>query len=67
MPIPLSFIPPKRKSKYPTTVQLCPKFPLGIPLFNQTKRNWKMKVVIYSTCLLDAEPHRCTIEIVKHM
>ena len=61
MPIPLSFIPQKRTRKSPTTLELCPKCPLGMPLFKQNKKKLKnMKVVIYSTCLLDAESHRCT-------
>ena len=59
MEIPLSFIPRKRTRKSPTTVQLCPKFPLGMPLFKQNKIE-NVKVVIFSTCLLDAESHSCT-------
>ena len=42
MPIQLSFIPLKRTyNKYPTTVQLCPKYPLGMPMFKQNKNKWK--------------------------
>ena len=41
MPIPLSFIPQKRTRKYPTIVQLCPKFPLGMPEFKQNKKKLK--------------------------
>ena len=66
MAIPLSCIPRKRTSKSPTTVQLCPKFTLGMPLFKQKKIE-NMKVVIYFTFLLDTESHRHTTELVKHM
>ena len=40
-----------------------------MPLFKQQQQKEieKMKVVIYSTYLLDAESHRCTTELVKHM
>ena len=41
MPIPLSFIPLKRTKKSPTTVQLCPKCPLGMPLFKENKNKLK--------------------------
>ena len=41
MPIPLSCIPRKRTSKSPTTIQLCPNCPLGIPLFKQNKKKLK--------------------------
>ena len=41
MPIPLAFIPRKRTSKSPTTVQLCPKCPLGIPPSKQNKNKLK--------------------------
>ena len=42
MPIPLSFIPQKRTRKSPIIVQLCTKFPLGMTLFKQNKKNMKI-------------------------
>ena len=41
MPILLSCIPQKRTIKSPTTVQVCPKFPLGMPLSKQNKNKLK--------------------------